>query len=136
MLCILSTISSGDLARELKEGPALADGAILLQPARGELIRGVVNFHVAFRPGLEATFLCRSEERRSTGGEDTHGSRGGGVYCDWFPGWRECVLEPVFLRLNKPPYLVRVVRRTPKSRPVDVVAIARNARVAIIAGIQ
>ena len=83
----------GDLARELKEGPALADGAILLQPARGELIRGVVNFHVAFRPGLEATFLCRSEERRSTGGEDTHGSRGGGVYwCDWLRGRRIRVL--------------------------------------------
>ena len=54
-LCIISTRSSGDLARELKEGPARADGAVLLQPARGELIReGGVNFHAAFRGSVRA----------------------------------------------------------------------------------
>ena len=88
MLCILSTISSGDLARELKEGPARADGAVLLQPARGELIRGVVEVSCGLPmllPGVEATFWSRSEERRSTGGaggEEAHGSRGGGVNWD------------------------------------------------------
>ena len=72
----------GDLARELKEGPGGRGWAVLLQPARGELIRGGVNFHVAFRRGLEATFWCRLEERRGAscgGSEDAHGSCSGSV---------------------------------------------------------
>ena len=37
--CILPTRSSGDLARELKED---VRAGVLLQPARGELIKGGV----------------------------------------------------------------------------------------------
>ena len=59
-----------------------------------------MNFHVAFRGSVrawEATFWSRLEERGGGGGggEDAHGSRRGGVYCDWFRGWRKCVLVPV-----------------------------------------
>ena len=48
---------------------------------------------------MEVTFWSRSEERGDAGGaggEDAHGSRGGGVYwCDWFRGRRIRVLVTV-----------------------------------------
>ena len=73
--------------------------AVLLQPARGELMRGGVNFQAVFQaPDLGASSRFRSEERRGAGGaggEDANRSRcggvgynlGGGRRHSWFLAW-------------------------------------------------
>ena len=84
MLCILSTRSSGDLARELKEDPRRAGvGGPTPACKRRADQGGGCEFSCGLprlRPGLEVTFWSRSEERGAggvggVGGEDAHGSR-------------------------------------------------------------